>query len=109
MIQVAAPTIASAYALSRAVRIPVMCSSGLTAITAPLALAAGARGVGVGSVVSQYQASSQQMLMAVSEIAQAIGLSSSSSTSFSTSAFSSLRPMSSTSSSVSSRNLNLGN
>ena len=30
LIETAAPTIASAYALSRAVSIPVMCSSGLT-------------------------------------------------------------------------------
>lgn len=41
LIEVAAPTIASAFALSRAVSIPVMCASGLTDVTAPLALAAG--------------------------------------------------------------------
>ena len=41
LIETAAPTIASAYALSRAVSIPVMCSSGLTDVTVPMAMAAG--------------------------------------------------------------------
>lgn len=53
MIELAAPTIASAFALSRAVSIPVMCASGLNDVTAPLALAAGARGVGIGSMVNK--------------------------------------------------------
>lgn len=48
-IERAAPTLAAAYAISRAVKIPVMAASGLSAVTAPMALAAGARGVGVGS------------------------------------------------------------
>ena len=41
MIELAAPTLASAFALSRAVTIPVMCASGLTDVTAPLAISAG--------------------------------------------------------------------
>jgi isopentenyl diphosphate isomerase/L-lactate dehydrogenase-like FMN-dependent dehydrogenase len=72
LIETAAPTIASAFALSRAVKIPVMCASGLTDVTAPLALAAGARGVGVGSMVNKLP-SQQQMIMAVSAIASALG------------------------------------
>ena len=72
LIEVAAPTIASAYALSRAVNIPVMCASGITDITAPLALAAGARGVGVGSMVNKLP-TQQQMILAVSAIAAAMG------------------------------------
>lgn len=48
-IERAAPTLAAAHAISRAVSIPVMAASGLSDITAPMALAAGARGVGVGS------------------------------------------------------------
>ena len=48
-IERAAPTLAAAHAISRAVQIPVMAASGLSDITAPMALAAGARGVGVGS------------------------------------------------------------
>lgn len=41
MVELAAPTLAAAFAISRAVTIPVMCASGLTDVTAPLALAAG--------------------------------------------------------------------
>jgi thiamine monophosphate synthase len=74
LIEAAAPTIASAFALSRAVSIPVMCASGLTDVTAPLAIAAGARGVGIGSMVNKLP-SQQQMLMAVSAIAAALGRS----------------------------------
>lgn len=48
-IERAAPTLAAAHAISRAVNIPVMAASGLSDVTAPMALAAGARGVGVGS------------------------------------------------------------
>ena len=74
LIEIAAPTLASAYALSRAVTIPVMCASGLTDVTAPLALSAGAQGVGIGSAVNKLP-SRQQMLMAVASIASSIGLS----------------------------------
>ncbi|CAM9453303.1 unnamed protein product, partial [Laminaria digitata] len=52
-IERAAPTLAAAHAISRAVEIPVMAASGLSDITAPMALAAGARGVGVGSAVNK--------------------------------------------------------
>ena len=76
MIELAAPTIASAYALSRAVTIPVMCASGLSDVTAPLAIAAGARGVGVGSMVNKLP-NRQQMLLAVAAISNSIGRSSS--------------------------------
>jgi len=72
LIETAAPTIASAYALSRAVSIPVMCASGLTDVTAPLALAAGARGVGVGSMINKLF-SLQQMVLAVSAVSTAMG------------------------------------
>jgi hypothetical protein len=72
MIEKAAPTLASAFALSRAVKIPVMCASGLTDVTCPLALAAGARGVGVGSMVSKLS-QPQPMLLAVLAIAESIG------------------------------------
>jgi len=52
LLEIATPTIASSYTLSRAVGIPIICSSGLTDVTAPLAIAAGAKGVGIGSMVS---------------------------------------------------------
>lgn len=72
LIEMSAPTLAATYAISRAVKIPVMCASGLTDITAPLALAAGAKGVGIGSMVNKLS-SKQQMLMAVSWIAASMG------------------------------------
>ncbi|KAK9936740.1 hypothetical protein M0R45_013566 [Rubus argutus] len=45
LIEKATPTLAAAYSISRAVKIPVMCSSGLSAVTAPMAITAGAAGV----------------------------------------------------------------
>ncbi len=53
LIEKATPTLAAAYAISRAVTVPVLCASGLSAVTAPMALAAGAAGVGVGSAVNR--------------------------------------------------------
>lgn len=53
LIEKAAPTLAAAHALSRAVPLPVLCASGLSAVTVPLAIAAGAAGVGVGSAVNR--------------------------------------------------------
>jgi hypothetical protein len=53
LIEKAAPTLAAAHALSRAVAVPVLCASGLSAVTVPMALAAGAHGVGVGSAVNR--------------------------------------------------------
>lgn len=53
LIEKATPTLAAAHAISRAVRIPVLCASGISDITAPMAIAAGAAGVGVGSAVNK--------------------------------------------------------
>jgi hypothetical protein len=53
LIEKAAPTLAAAYAISRAVPLPVLCASGLSAATLPLAIAAGASGVGVGSAINR--------------------------------------------------------
>lgn len=53
LIEKAAPTLAAAHAISRAVALPVWCASGLSAVTVPMALAAGASGVGVGSAVNR--------------------------------------------------------
>ncbi|KAK7319290.1 hypothetical protein RJT34_04009 [Clitoria ternatea] len=53
LIEKATPSLAAAYSISRAVKIPVMCSSGISAVTAPMAIAAGASGVGVGSAINQ--------------------------------------------------------
>ena len=51
LIEKASPTLAAAHAISRAVTVPVLCASGISDVTAPMALAAGAAGVGVGSAV----------------------------------------------------------
>ncbi len=55
LIEKAAPTLAAAYEISRAVSIPVICASGLSTVTVPMAIAAGASGVGVGKAISQLQ------------------------------------------------------
>lgn len=53
LIEKAGPTLAAAHAISRAVSVPVLCASGISDVTAPMALAAGAAGVGVGSAVNK--------------------------------------------------------
>ncbi|XP_034698048.1 uncharacterized protein ycf23-like [Vitis riparia] len=45
LIEKATPTLAAAYSISRTVQIPVMCSSGLSAVTAPMVITAEAAGV----------------------------------------------------------------
>lgn len=78
LIEKATPTLAAAYSISRAVEIPVMCASGLSDVTAPLAFAAGAAGVGVGSAVNKLN-DQVAMIAAVRSIADALGLPSHSS------------------------------
>ncbi|KAF9620404.1 hypothetical protein IFM89_011777 [Coptis chinensis] len=73
LIEKASPTLAAAYSISRAVRIPVMCSSGLSSVTAPMALAAGAAGVGVGSSVNKLN-DVVVMIAEVRSIADSLGL-----------------------------------
>ncbi|MFQ4138384.1 DUF561 domain-containing protein [Nodosilinea sp. PGN35] len=53
LIEKAAPTLAAAHAISRSVTVPVLCASGLSDVTAPMAIAAGAAGIGVGSAVNR--------------------------------------------------------
>jgi len=53
LIEKAAPTLAAAHSISRAVSVPVLCASGLSSVTLPMAIAAGAAGVGVGSAVNK--------------------------------------------------------
>lgn len=73
LIEVAAPTLASAFAISRAVSIPVMCASGLTDITVPLAMTCGASGVGIGSMINKLK-TVEDMITAVSAIAVCMGI-----------------------------------
>ena len=58
LIEKAAPTLAAAHSISAALQqagchSPVLCASGLSAVTVPMAIAAGATGVGVGSAVNR--------------------------------------------------------
>jgi hypothetical protein len=72
LIEKASPTLASAYEISRAVSVPVLCASGISSVTAPLAIAAGAAGVGVGSAINQLN-SEVAMIAAVRSLVEALG------------------------------------
>ena len=71
LIEKAAPTLAAAYEISRAVSVPVLCASGLSSVTAPLAIAAGAAGIGVGSAVNQLN-DEVAMVAAVRSLVEAL-------------------------------------
>jgi hypothetical protein len=72
LIEKAAPTLAAAYEISRAVSVPVLCASGLSSVTAPMAIAAGAAGVGVGSAINQLD-NEVAMVAAVRSLVEALG------------------------------------
>ncbi|XP_065879780.1 uncharacterized protein ycf23-like [Euphorbia lathyris] len=74
LIEKATPTLAAAYSISKEVKIPVMCSSGLSAVTSPMAITAGASGVGVGSAVNRLN-DVVAMIAEVRRIADSIGIS----------------------------------
>lgn len=71
LVEKAAPTLAAAYEISRAVSVPVLCASGLSSVTAPLAIAAGAAGIGVGSAINQLN-SEVAMVAAVRSLVEAL-------------------------------------
>ncbi|MEL6334304.1 MAG: DUF561 domain-containing protein [Cyanobacteria bacterium J06626_26] len=71
LIEKATPTLAAAHAISRAVQIPVLCASGISDVTAPMAIAAGAAGVGVGSAVNKLK-SEIAMVAAVRSLREAL-------------------------------------
>lgn len=71
LIEKATPTLAAAHAISRAVQIPVLCASGISDVTAPMAIAAGAAGVGVGSAVNKLT-SEIAMIAAVRSLHEAL-------------------------------------
>ncbi len=70
LIEKAAPTLAAAAEISRSVDVPVLCASGLSDMTVPMAIAAGASGVGVGSAVNQLN-SELAMIAAVKSLVAA--------------------------------------
>ena len=58
LIEKASPTLAGAFAISSALKethkdVPVICASGLSEVTIPMAISVGASGVGVGSAVNK--------------------------------------------------------
>jgi thiazole synthase ThiGH ThiG subunit len=71
VIEKAAPTLAAAYSISRAVSVPVLCASGLSSVTVPLAIAAGAAGVGVGSAINRLN-DEVAMVAAVRSLVEAL-------------------------------------
>ena len=71
LIEKAAPTLAAAYEISRAVTVPVLCASGLSSVTVPMAIAAGASGVGVGSAINQLD-NEVAMVAAVRSLVEAL-------------------------------------
>lgn len=71
LIEKAAPTLAAAYEISRVVSVPVLCASGISSVTAPCAIAAGAAGVGVGSAINQLN-SEVAMVAAVRGLVEAL-------------------------------------
>jgi hypothetical protein len=71
LIEKAAPTLAAAYEIARVVSVPVLCASGISSMTAPLAIAAGAAGVGVGSAINQLN-SEIAMVAVVRSIVEAM-------------------------------------
>lgn len=78
LIEKAAPTLAAAHAISRALQaadltVPVLCASGLSSATVPMALAAGAAGVGVGSAVNRLN-DELAMVAVVRGLREAIGV-----------------------------------
>lgn len=71
LIEKAAPTLAAAFEISRVVSVPVLCASGISSVTAPLAIASGAAGVGVGSAINQLN-SEVAMIAAVRSLVEAL-------------------------------------
>lgn len=71
LIEKAAPTLAAAHSISKAVDVPVLCASGLSSVTVPMAIAAGAAGVGVGSAINQLD-SEVAMVAVVRSLVEAL-------------------------------------
>lgn len=71
LIEKAAPTLAAAYEISRAVSVPVLCASGISSVTAPMAIAVGAAGVGVGSAINRLDCE-VAMIAAIRSLVEAL-------------------------------------
>jgi hypothetical protein len=53
------------------VDVPVLCASGLSSVTAPMAIAAGAAGIGVGSAINKLS-SEIEMIAVVRSLVEAL-------------------------------------
>ena len=71
LIEKAAPTLAAAYEIARVVNVPVLCASGLSSVTVPLAISAGAAGVGIGSAINKLS-SEIEMIAVVRSLVESL-------------------------------------
>jgi deoxyribose-phosphate aldolase len=71
LIEKASPTLAAAFEIARVVDVPVLCASGLSSVTAPMAIAAGAAGIGVGSAINKLS-SEIEMIAVVRSLVEAL-------------------------------------
>jgi hypothetical protein len=79
LIEKAAPTLAATIAISSALKdsqhdLPVICASGLSEVTVPMAISVGANGVGVGSAVNKLN-TELAMIATIKGLRQALDLS----------------------------------
>ena len=75
LIEKASPTLAGTFAISAALKesynnVPVICASGLSEVTIPMALSVGATGVGIGSAVNKLN-TELEMIATVKGLRQA--------------------------------------
>ncbi len=68
LIEKAAPTLAASYTISQTFlevdcKAPILCASGLSEVTAPMAIASGAFGVGIGSAINRLSSELEMIAM----------------------------------------------
>ena len=71
LLQLSLQTLACTYELVKHTKLPIICSSGLSDVTAPLAFSLGASGVGIGKFVTCYY-EEEKIISALSKIKKAI-------------------------------------
>nr|WDB00573.1 hypothetical protein CVCH_059 [Cavernulicola chilensis] len=71
LVERASSTLAITYELSKTCNLPIICSSGLSEVTVPMAFSIGASGVGVGNVISTLN-TREEMQNKVRQIANSI-------------------------------------
>jgi len=76
LIEKASPTLAGTFAIASALKernndVPVICASGLSEVTVPMAISVGASGVGIGSAVNKLN-TELAMIATVKALRQAL-------------------------------------